>query len=217
MSYKLNISVFCPYFDGREKQTSPQFTYSLCEVFPSSGADYDGCFTLISPNFQKDFDSCSVLVSPLSEVVTSHKRWLHRDDPFCCIAHDEGFAEPILQLVMLNEQIRFMHNESLRKKPVQILELSFSNEDQVDKGFSVYDYSSHTEKITKTDQLVLKSEFNAHLFYGRIKMIGGFSLNEYEKLTDTDPVANWARKWSSDGSKDTEFNKSYEKMKMRFM
>ena len=217
MSHKLQISIFCPFYDLENEQNSRHFTYCFCEILPSSNANIHGNLALISPHLERDFDSCSLLVNPISEMGTSHNRWLNCSEPFFCIAYGEGFSKPILQLLMLDEQILFMHRESIQKKPVQVLELSISDKDQVDDGFKVHKHSNHITQMKEKDKIVLKSAYNEFLFYGLIKMVGSYSLNEYENLTGKDPVAIWEQKWIGDGSTDVKYTKSYQKMKMRFM
>ena len=218
MKHTLAISIFFSHFNQNGDRDRSLVTPYFCQILnDNDGVTSDVILETISfhsPIFEMKFSDFSFLLDPLEEVEKSdsHQRWNNFKKPFFCMAYRSDFSEPILNFYLNKSEIESLGEESLDGKPMQIFDIIFSQVDQVDEGFSI--------KLNENDQckneLILSSDYDAHLFYGYIRGTTAYSVKEYEELTGFDPILHWANSKQYGTETPETIKRAYDKMRSRF-
>jgi len=218
MKHTLAISIFFSHFnqngDRDRSLVTPYFCQILNDKIDVKSNLILGTIGFYSPIFEMKFSDFSFLLDPLEEVEKSdsHQRWNNFKKPFFCMAYRSDFSEPILNFYLNKSEIESLGEESLGGKPMQIFDIIFSQVDQVDEGFSI--------KLNENDQckneLILSSDYDAHLFYGYIRGTTAYSVKEYEELTGFDPILHWANSKQYGTETPETIKRAYDKMRSRF-
>lgn len=218
MKCTLSVSIFFSHFnqngDRDRSLVTPYFCQILSDKINLTGNLILGTLGFYSPIFEMKFSDFSFLLDPLEEVEKSdgHQRWNNFNKPFFCMAYRSDFNEPILNFYLKKSEIVRLGEESLDGKPMQIFEIIFSQVDQVDEGFRIKSNANDQD----TNELILSSDYDAHLFYGYIKGKTAYSIKEYEELTGFDPILHWANSKQYGNETPETIKRAYNKMRSRF-
>ena len=218
MEYTFAVSIFFSHFNQNGDRDHGLVTPYFCQILNDRSdlpnSLMGGEISFISPISEVKFSDFSFFLDPLEEVEKSdgHQRWNDFKKPFFCTAYRSDFSEPILSFYLKKSEINRLSEDSLDGKPMQIFEVTLSQVDQVDEGFSI--------KLSESDQgkseLILKSDYDAHLFYGYIRAKTTYSIEQYEELTGFDPILHWANSKQYGNETPETIKRAYNKMRARF-